>query len=225
LWGIAGLQHPRLGAYRMYEIRRHGAGKSGAILTTVLLALQVTVAGSRFPGRVDRALADEEVLPSRQVVIIMRALAYDANLKTRAGGTINLGILYKKDNVRSEQMASIMTKAFGALASTPVAGLPIAVARLSYGGAEALRKSVGAMGIDILYVCEGLDGDVGAITEVTRRTKVLTVGSRQEQVPKGLSLGVFQVDGRTSILLNLPASRQEGAAFAADLLRLATVIR
>jgi len=225
LCGIAGLQHPGQGAHCMHENRRHGAGRSGAILATALLALQITVAGSHLAGRVGRALADEEVPPSRQVVIIMRALAYDANLKTRAGGTINLGILYRKDNVRSEQMASVMSKAFGALASTPVTGLSIAVARLSYGGAEALRKSVGAMGIDVIYVCAGLDADVGAITEVTRRTKVLTVGSRQEQVREGLSFGVFQVDGRTTILLNLPASRQEGAAFAADFLRLATVIR
>jgi len=176
--------------------------------------------------RPGRAQAEEEqVPPSRQVVIILRALAYDGNLKSRAGGTIDIGILYKKGHARSEQMAGTMAKAFGALVATPVAGLPLVVSRLAYAGGEPLYKAVVASGIDMLFVCEGLDAEVGSITEVTRRTKALSVASQREQVEKGLSLGVFQVDAKTTILLNLQSSRQEGVAFAADLLRLAVVIR
>jgi len=189
-------------------------------------ALQLVTLGLGGFGRPGPALAEEEeVLPSRQVVIIMRALAYDENLKIRAGTTINLGILYKKGHARSERMASTMAKAFGALASTQVAGLPITVSRVAYGSAEGLAKALGAAGIDTLYACEGLESEVRAITEVSRKARTLTVGSSQEQVRQGLSLGVFQIEGKTTILLNLPASRQEGAAFAPDLLRLATVIR
>jgi hypothetical protein len=176
-------------------------------------------------GRCGRALADEDLPPSRQVVIIMRALAYDGNLKTRAGGAIDIAVLYKKGHARSEQMAASMAKAFGALSATQVAGLPISVSRLGYGGGEALGKSIGTGNIDLVYVCEGLEGELGAITEVTRRAHSLTVGSRQEHVHGGLSLGVFQTEEKVIILLNLQASRQEGAAFAADLLRLASVIR
>jgi len=212
-------------AHRMHEFRRHGSRTKGALFAAALLALQITSVISIAPGRSGRALAEDEVPPSRQVVIIMRALAYDGNLRSRAGEAINLGILYRKGHPRSEQMAGTMAKAFGALASTQVSGLPIVVSRLPYAGVEALRKSIGAGGVDMVYVCEGLDAEVGAITDVTRRSKVLSVGSRQEQVEKGLSLGVFQVDSRTTILLNLPASRHEGVAFAADLLRLAAVIR
>ena len=155
----------------------------------------------------------------------MRALAYDGNLKTRAGGAVDIGILYKKGNGRSEQTATTMAKAFGALASTQVAGLPIAVSRLAYGGPEALGKAIAEAGVDTIYVCDGLEAELGTVTEVARRMRVLSVGSSREQVRRGLSLGVFQSDGRTIIVLNLQASRQEGAAFAADLLRLAEVIR
>ena len=155
----------------------------------------------------------------------MRALAYDDKLKTRAGDSIHLTILYKRGNARSERMASIMAKAFGALVSSQVAGLPIVVSRLAYAGGEALTRSIVASGIDMLYACEGLDSEIPAIAEVAHQRKVLTVASSAEQVHKGLSIGVFQVDSRTTILLNLKASRLEGVAFAADLLRLATVIR
>jgi len=118
-----------------------------------------------------------------------------------------------------------MTKAFGVLATTQVAGLPIAVSRFAFADPEALGKSIAEAGVDLLYVCDGLGAELGAIIEVTRRMKVLSVGSERQQVHQGLSLGVFQVEGRTTIVLNLRSSRQEGVAFAADLLRLAAVIR
>ena len=195
------------------------------MLAVFLLALAVAAEAWGGAASAGQAPAEEEVPPSRQAVIVMRALAYDGNLRVRAGDTIDIVVLYKTGHGRSEQMAATMAKAFGVLASTQVAGLPIAVSRLAYGGAEALGKSIGGAGIDMIYVCDGLDAEVGAIAEVTRRTKTLTVGSRREQVLQGLTLGVFQVDAKTTILLNLQSSRQEGAAFAADLLRLAAVIR
>ncbi len=195
------------------------------MLAISCLILAIAAKSSSFPARAGEALGEGEVPPSRQAVIIMRALAYDGNLKSRARGTIDIGVLYKKGHERSERMAASMTKAFGALTSTQVAGLPIAVNRIAFAGAEALGKAIADGGIDVLYVCDGLGAERGAISEVTRRAKVLSVGSERLQVHQGLSLGVFQVDGRTTIVLNLAASRQEGVAFAADLLRLAAVIR
>jgi hypothetical protein len=169
---------------------------------------------------------DEEGVPvTRQVVILMRALAYDGNLKSRAGATVNIAILHKKGNAASETMANAMSKALGALESTQVSGLPIVVSRLSYTGEDALKKSIAGAGIDLVYVCEGLEPDLEAIERVTRQMKALSVGSKQEHVQKGLSIGVFQIEAKCTILLNLPASRQEGVSFASDLLRLAKVIR
>ena len=63
------------------------------------------------------------------------------------------------------------------------------------------------------------------IFEATRRLKVITMASRQDYVQRGLSLGVFAIDGKPTILVNLAASKAEGAAFGSDLLRLAKVIR
>jgi hypothetical protein len=171
------------------------------------------------------ASAEESVPASRQVVILMRALAYDGNLKSRAGDTVNIAILHKKGHAASESMANAMAKAFSALESTHVSGLPIVVARLSYTGEEALKKAITGAGIDFVYVCEGLDSDLDAIERITRQMKVLSVGSQQAHVEKGLSIGVFQIEDKCTILLNLSASRQEGISFAADLLRLAKVIR
>jgi hypothetical protein len=164
------------------------------MLAVICLVLAFLAESSGSPALAADADDEEEVPPSRQAVIVLRAMAYDGNLKARARGAIDIGVVYKKGNARSEQTA-------------------------------ALGKSIADAGIDMLYVCDGLGAERGAITEVTHRMKVLSVGKERQQVHQGLSLGVFQVDGRTTIVLNLQASRQEGVAFAADLLRLASVIR
>ena len=169
--------------------------------------------------------ADDSVPVARQVVILMRVLAYDGNLKSRAGDTVNIAILRKKGHAASESMANVMAQAFGALAVTQVSGLPIVVSRLNFTGEDALRKAITGAGIDFVYVCDGLDADLDAIERVTRQLKVMSVGSKQSQVEKGLTIGVFQMEDKCTILLNLSASRQEGISFAADLLRLAKVIR
>lgn len=193
--------------------------KAAALAMALLVfVLPLTRRGGAMAG-------DAGIPPSRQVVILMRALAYDGNLKARSGGTVNIAILHKKGHAASEAMANAMTKAFGALEATQVSGLPIVVSRLNYTGEDALKKAIVGAGIDFVYVCDGLDGDVESIARVTRQWRVMSVGSKQSQVEKGLSIGVFQIDEKCTILLNLTASRQEGISFAADLLRLSKVIR
>ena len=171
------------------------------------------------------ASGEDSVPASRQVVVLMRALAYDGNLKSRAGETVNIAILHKKGNAASENTANSMAKAFGALESTQVSGLPIVVSRLLYSGEDTLNKAITGAGIDLIYVCDGLENELEAIARITRQMRVLSVGSKPEQVEKGLSIGVFQIEAKCTILLNLAASRLEGVSFAADLLRLAKVIR
>jgi hypothetical protein len=168
---------------------------------------------------------DEPVPPVRQALILMRALAYDENLAGRARGSVDVRVLFRKGQGASEQTAARMVHAFGTLLTTQVAGLPIGVASLAYGGPEPLRKVFEAEGIDAVYVCDGLEAELPAIAQITRRTKVLTMGSHPDQIHAALSLGVFQAEGKPVILLNLPASRREGVLFTADLLRLATVLR
>jgi len=207
----------------MGRVSQHGYRRRIAKAAAFACALAVLVFG--LPRQMFLASGEESVPASRQVVILMRALAYDGNLKSRAGDAVNVAILYRKANAASDAMANAMTKAFGALESTQVYGLPIVVSRVNYTGEDTLKKAIVGSGIDLVYVCDGLESDLDAIERITRQMKVLSVGSKQEYVQKGLSIGVLQIEAKCTILLNLPASRQEGVSFAADLLRLATVIR
>ena len=153
-----------------------------------------------------------ELPAAKQAVFLARIIAYDGNLKERAAGTVTIGILSR-------------VKAFGPLESATLAGLPVKLTKVSFVGRDVLDKAVRDEHINTIYVCEGLDANLSDITSVARSRKALTIASQQGHLKHGLSLGVFDVDGKNTILVNLDASREEGVAFGPELLRLATVVR
>jgi hypothetical protein len=171
------------------------------------------------------AQADSPVTPDRQVLILTRALAYDGNLKSRAGADLVIAVVGRSGNSSSEEVASAMTRAFRSLGNVKVQGLAVKSTSFNYSNAAALGTAIESQGIDALYICPGLEPDLPAIIELARKRQVVTLGSREDHVKRGLSLGVFALDAKPTIVVNLAAAKAEGAAFGSDLLRLAKVIR
>jgi hypothetical protein len=166
----------------------------------------------------------EAVAPDRQALILTRALAYDGNLKARAGSELVIGVLAKNGNGSADQAADALSKAIKALGPIKVQGLPLRSVRITYSNAANLASGIDNQGVDALYVCPGLEAELGTILDVTKEHHVLSIGSREDHVSRGASLGVFVVDGKPTIYVNLTASKNEGAAFGSDLLRVAKVI-
>lgn len=181
------------------------------------MALLSLVAGTRA--------ARADIPPDRQALILTRALSYDNNLRSRAGDTVVVAVLYRSGNGGSEAMADAAFKAFKALENVKIQDLPFRAVKVPFSSKESLKAAIGAQGIDALYACVGLEGDVGAIKEVSHKDHVLSIGAREEFVQGGLSLGVFLTDGKATITVNLQSSRDEGAALSSELLRLARVLR
>jgi hypothetical protein len=188
------------------------------VRVVVTVAAAVTIAGGR-------ARADD-VPPDRQALILTRTLAYDNNLKSRAGDALVVAVVFRRGNPASESAAGPMLQGFRALEGVKVQDLPFHAIQLPYAGAASLKSAVEAQGIDVLYICPGLEADIAAIKELSHHAHILTIGAKEEFVKSGgLSLGVFVVDAKNTITVNLPATRDEGAAFAAELLRIGRVIR
>ncbi|MBN2574876.1 MAG: YfiR family protein [Deltaproteobacteria bacterium] len=172
-----------------------------------------------------RRAVEAELPPGKQAIFLARVIAYDANLRQRAGATVNIGVLAKKGDKESERTAGLLVKAFKPIEAATLLGLPVRVSRMYFGGRESLDRAVREDGIDTLYVCGGLGAGLSDVKAVARARKVLTMGSEEEQLKAGLSLGVFEVDGKNTIVVNLEASREEGVAFGPELLRLATIVK
>ncbi|MCP3061203.1 YfiR family protein [Myxococcus sp. K38C18041901] len=162
--------------------------------------------------------------PDRQAVIALRSLAYDNNLAKRAGDELLVTVLYRPDVPASAERSLRLVEALTKLGTMKVQGLPLRAQRMAWTGLPALRSSVEAQGVDVLFLCDGLEAELGALTAYSRQEKLLTVSGVPGAVEKGVSLGVFLTGDRYTIGVNLPASSAEGASFSSDLLRLATTL-
>jgi hypothetical protein len=160
-----------------------------------------------------------------QVSLLLRALGYDERLTARAGLDIHIGIVGRADDHASARGALAVSVAFQSLGNVYVQGLPVKASQLEYGSPEAFAALLERRGIDVVYVCAGLERDLPDILAITRKRQVLSIGSTRDHVGQGASLGALPVEGALTLFVNLAATRAEGAAFPSSFLRLARVIR
>ena len=206
---------PRMLVERFVMRTRKSSRFSLALLASVLGAVLLS----------PRFAAPTELPPGKQAIFLARVIAYDAHLRDRAGAAVNIGVLARKGDKDSEKMADLLVKAWKPVETATLLGLPVRVTLLWFTGREALDRAVREGGIDTIYVCSGLDASLADVKAVTRARRVLTMASQEGHLKLGLSLGVFAIDGRNTIVVNLEANREEGVAFGPELLRLATVVR
>jgi hypothetical protein len=178
-----------------------------------------------FASAAAEAQEQEMTIDHRQAAVLVRALGHDRHLPARAGTDVHIGVLGKANLPASEQAARAMTIAFQGLAGTLIQGLPVKASLLGYAGGGRLGELLEREGIDVLYVCPGLEAELQEILALTRRRQLLSLAGVMGYVDKGASLGVFTVEGSPTVFINLAASKREGAAFGSELLRLARVIR
>lgn len=173
------------------------------------------------------ARAAEDELPARQrVLLLLRVLAYDRNLKLRAGEAMAVAVLYRKGDARSEECQRDLLGTFEELAaSAVVAGLPIQPRALAFTGAVALEAALGAPRTAALFVCPGLEDAAQALQKAARRRQTFTAAAGRALAEAGLSLGLVQRGDRAGLVINLEAARAEGADLDSALLRIAEVLR
>jgi hypothetical protein len=171
-------------------------------------------------GRQSRRSAEQQ-----QVAMLLRALTYEERLTGRAGLDVHVGIVGRANDAPSDRSVMAMSLAFQALGNVYVQGLPVKNSPLVYQDPQAFAALLERRGIDVVYVCPGLERELAQILEITRKRQVLSIGGKQDHVQQGASIGVFPVDGDLTMFVNLAATREEGASFAPAFLRLARVLR
>jgi hypothetical protein len=184
-----------------------------ALGTMLVLAALSTATAAVATGPRDKA-----------AVIITRLFSYDYNLKARAGDAIVLAVVYKSGVPASEVSADDWVRAFTPLTSVRVADLPFRTVKLAFTDPGALAAAVRGQGIDALLICEGLQGDLSALETVSRSAKIMTVTDQETFVTRGLTVGVYPLEGKTAIAVNRRAAAAENVSFSSELLRLAHTV-
>jgi hypothetical protein len=171
------------------------------------------------------ATADQPDARDRNVIILVKALSYDDKIVERAGHEMVVAVVYSAGESGAEDEAEAWRKSFAKLSTVRFLGLPFRAIKLPVGTPERLRKAIVDEGIDALFVAGAMKDELSWIQKVTRDSKILTLASRESQVAAGLALGVFAIDGKNTLLINLSAARAEGSLFSSAIFPLAKVIR
>jgi hypothetical protein len=170
-------------------------------------------------------LARVSVPESRQIPIFLRILAYDRNLNQRVGERLNIGIIYSdRTNPELGDNLTNVIEALGQNQSTEIKGLPVTFTVLRFSTPEAFTQRLTEAGVNIVYLTSGLRENLSDIVAVTRQLKVLSLAAEIVYLKSGVALGLHPIEGRLRIFINLKASREEGARFSANILKLCEIV-
>jgi hypothetical protein len=162
-----------------------------------------------------------------QVQIMVKVLNFDRNLPERLSGRLAVGVLYQSryrtsTNVGSEvcrTLAQLPKQAMGAMES-----LPVTCVLIDLDQEPDLAEAVKRGRIQVLYVSPMRAYRLEDVVKVSRAAQVTTLTGVPRYVESGLAIGVDMRGDRPEIMINLPASRAEGAELNAQVLKLARVL-
>jgi hypothetical protein len=160
---------------------------------------------------------------SRHAAILARVLSYELTLDERAGESVAIAVIYRRDDPMSEANADEWLQGLAEIAPVKVKDRPLSSFKVPYGLSEL--NAVIDRGADVLLVADGLSSEVLSIAQVARSRRVLTAANSVAYVQKDLTLCVTNEGEKTRIFINLNAANSERIRFGSRLLALATIIR
>ena len=168
----------------------------------------------------------DELPAGHQSLLVLRVLAYDRNLKTRAKDTVTIVVAYKAGSSASEEARGGIVKALEELASkATVGGLPVRVMAVPSSDPASFESKLVAAHASALYVCPSLADSISAISAITRRRSIVTLAGTETYVKAGLSIGLAMRNSKATVVVNLTAAHAEGADLDAALLHVSEIIR
>jgi hypothetical protein len=192
-------------------------GSAGVSLIAMLVALSGAPA-SALP-------AQEMAVPVEvQVPLLLKVLAFDRRLAAVADESVVLGVLYQGKFRTSANVAGEVRDAIKHLPRASVGGRPLRVVHIDLDDTASLAAALGRHAVDVLYVAPLRAADLRSVSEACRANGVRTVTGVPAYVETGLAIGIGVKAERPEIVVNLIASRAEGADLNAQLLKLARIV-
>jgi hypothetical protein len=155
----------------------------------------------------------------RTAAIVVRSLAYHRGLRDRAGARTDLVVLTTPERAADENTVFLRLQSIG------VQGLPLVVSTATPGTADELRAVLDTRHIEAVYVDE-LDPALDKPLRAFARERAIVVFAGRRGALDSMAQVVVVDDGeRARIVVSLPELRAARIDLAADLLKLAEVIR
>ncbi|MGB8658406.1 MAG: YfiR family protein [Candidatus Zixiibacteriota bacterium] len=158
-----------------------------------------------------------------QYSLFLRILTFDRNLKARVGEEIVVGVVYQKNFRESINAKDEFTKAMDESPIKQIEDIPIRKAFINLNNTD-LDSAVSQMKINILYITPLRTVKIKDITKVSQIKQLITLTGVPDYVVSGLAVGIGTKGDKPLIIINLPATKKEGADFSSQLLQLAKVV-
>jgi hypothetical protein len=187
------------------------------------------VAGLLVEGYPARLLSAQDVaVPvAVQVPILIKTLSFDRRLQERAGGRLVVGVLFQSRYRTSANVAGQVCRNLDALppgALGALESLARSCVAIDLDGTASLEAMLRQHRIRVLYVSPLRAYPLDGVIALARAERITTLTGVPRYVEGGLAIGVDMKRDRPGIVINLAASRAEGADLNAHLLKLARVV-
>ncbi len=197
----------------------------GPRVVSVVAGFVVAGLAALFVGR---AVAQDTPVPvDVQVRIMVKILNFDRKLPQRLGGRLTVGVLYQSNyrasaNVSGEVCRTLLGLPRPSLGA--MEGLQISCVPVDLDDTRDLATALKREQIQVLYVAPLRAYRMEHVVSVSRAARITTLTGVPRYVENGLAIGVDKNGDRPEIVINLAASRAEGADLNAQVLKLARVV-
>ena len=170
------------------------------------------------------ARAQLETVPlSLQAQLLAKVVKYDRNFRRRANGHVIVAIVADNSVAESKRASVALHNELTNL--DDIGGLPFGIKEMQYSDEAALRRSVNAEHIAVLFLTTGLSHRVPAVAAAVSGLDVLTVCTVPDDVKLGIVLGFDLVSSQPKLLLNLVSAQRQNVSFEPQALKLMKVYR
>lgn len=160
-----------------------------------------------------------------QVPLFVKILNFDRSLSSRARGEVVLGVLCQGKYRTSAAVADDVQREAHRLAGTAIGGLQVRVVVIDLDETPDLGAALHRLQVTVLYVSPLRGVDVASVSRASRAAQITTLTGVPRYVETGLAIGIDMKGERPQIMVNLAASRAEGADLNAQLLKLARIVQ
>ena len=168
------------------------------------------------------AAAQEISVPVEvQVPLLLKILSFDRRLAADGQDSLVIGVVFQSHYRASATIADDVCRALAAAGHNPGAGRMLRVVPIELDEPGTLAATLLRDGVRVLYVTPLRAVAVSAVAAATRERQVISLTGVVQYVEEGLTVAVDAKGERPQIVINLAASRAEGAVFAGQLLKLA----
>jgi hypothetical protein len=185
------------------------------LITLPLGGLALALLGLGLGAITSPSLAQDVPVPAAvQVPLLLKILTFDRHLAAAAEPLV-VGVVFQRRNRASAAIGDEVRVLLAASAR------PIRVIVIDLDETRDLRGTLLRDSVRVVYIAPLQAVSVSTLTEATRGERVVSMTGVPRYVEQGLAIGIDMSDSRPRIVINLAASRAEGADFSAELLKLA----